>query len=97
VWALPSYGCFSGCRVFALSTYVIKFIDKCWSGEYQEDGRNSIRTIFTIYTLCQIKITLIKSRRMKWEIPVACVGEIGTAYDALANKPERRPSGRCMH
>jgi hypothetical protein len=37
-----------------------------------------------------IKITVIRSRRRKWEIPVACMGEMGIVYDILANKPERR-------
>jgi hypothetical protein len=53
---------------------------------------------FIIYTLRQIKITLIKTRRMKWEIPVTCMEEVGTAYDTSANKAEgKRLSGRYVY
>jgi len=43
-------------------------------------------------------IRIIKSRRMKWAIQVAHVGEVRNAYKILVGKPEgKRPPGRSRH
>jgi len=40
-------------------------------------------------------IRVMKSRRMRWEKHVACMGDMKTAYKILVRKPEgKRPRGR---
>jgi hypothetical protein len=40
-------------------------------------------------------ISMIKSKRMRWSVQVACMGEIRNAYKILIEKPEgKRPLGR---
>jgi transcription termination factor 2 len=40
-------------------------------------------------------IRVIKARRMRWAGNVACMGEVGGAYNILVGRPEgRRPLGR---
>jgi hypothetical protein len=43
-------------------------------------------------------IRVIKARRMRWAGHVACMGEVGGAYNIFVGKPEgRRPLGRPRH
>jgi hypothetical protein len=44
------------------------------------------------------KCEVIKSRRMRWTVHVACMGEMRNAYKILVKKPEgRRPFRRPAH
>jgi hypothetical protein len=41
---------------------------------------------------------MIKSRRIRWSVHVACMGEMRNAYSISVEKPERkRPLGRPRH
>jgi hypothetical protein len=43
-------------------------------------------------------ISMIKSRRMRWEDPMACMGDMRNVYKVLVTKPEGiRPLGRPRH
>jgi len=43
-------------------------------------------------------IRVIKSRRMKWAVHVACMGEMGNAYNIVIGKHEgKRPLRRPRH
>jgi hypothetical protein len=43
-------------------------------------------------------VRVIKSRMMRWEGHVACMGEVGGAYRVLVGRPEgKRPLGRPRH
>jgi hypothetical protein len=65
--------------------------------KWWEDGEDCIMRSFITSTLYQI-FKVIKSRRMKWEEHVVCVGEMRNAYEVSVGKPEgKRPLGGPRH
>jgi hypothetical protein len=57
-----------------------------WRRQHNEELHN-------LYDLPNI-ITVVKSRRMRWAWQVACMGQMGKAYNTLLAKPEmKRPLG----
>jgi len=61
----------------------------------QEAGEDGIMRIFiyNLYTLPDV-VRMIKSRSMRWEGHIVCMGEMRNAYSIWIGKPEwKRPLG----
>jgi hypothetical protein len=57
-------------------------------------GRLHKEELYNLYT-SPTNIRVIKSRRMRWESHVACIGDVRNAYEILFSKPEEKsPFGR---
>jgi hypothetical protein len=51
---------------------------------------------FVTYTLHQIFLRVMESRRFRWAVHVALMGKMRSAYSIFVGKPERKKHSECI-
>jgi len=64
------------------------------TGEWRKLHNEGLRDLYSLPSI----VRMVKSRRMRWEGHVACMGEWRVVHGVLVGKPEgKRPLGRPRH